>query len=414
MSTGSMDIDSAVERAAMLCDLSRWDEAATLLGSVLTSNPQNYRALCLLALARVNNNGPDQALSAALAAISLDPEAEWAYRLASVSMSRLGRHEDAVSMARRAVSLAPYGPEGYRQLARALVGHGHDLEEARLVADRALTLDPHSVHSFVTVGTVADAAGRKAEAEAAFRQALTIDPNSSVAHNELARITLGARRFNSPTGLATAAGGFATAVRTDPKAQVSRRNLDLVMQLFLARSAYLIFIDAYIASMLTGPNTPAASRAVPAALLLIPVYYAARFLSRLRPPLRRYVRDFLRNPYITAAVFCDALAVLAVVIGAAVTRLDTTAFFAAAGLALLARVSLWRTRTIQFPAQENRRLLGTSSLILIAIALLIVICGCALTYASTPGSNAAPLIAAGAAGIGVLAITRVLLRRRRQ
>ena len=381
MSLDSTGVASALDRAAMLGDLGRWDEAAPVLGSVIASDPHNRRALCLLSLARINQSAYDEAFAAAQAAISAAPDDEWPYRLASISLSRLGRHAEAVAMARRAVELAPHQSEGFRALALALRSRGGNLDEARAMAAQGLALAPHAADSFLTVGSVEAAAGRTTEAEEAFRQALRIDPNNSVAHNELTRLHLGKRRFGTPTGLAADAHGFAAAVRSDPRSQVSRRNVDLVIHVFLARTAYLIFLAAWIGSRVAGADAPRLADIVPALLLLIPVYYAARFLTGLTPALRGIVTDYLRRPSVAIAVGCDALAVIGLVLGAVVTTLDTAAFAVAAGLALIARISLWRTSRKNFPA-TRQRLIGKGVWIFLGVAVAIVVLALVFAYFS--------------------------------
>ena len=64
------------------------------------------------------------------------------------------------------------------------------------------------------------------------------------------------------------ATGFASAVRVDPRAEVSRRNLDVVLRSFLSRVAYLIFLDAFVVSRLTTDSGQEAIRWLAVAALL--------------------------------------------------------------------------------------------------------------------------------------------------
>ncbi len=411
MSIDAAGIDSALERAGALFDLSRWDEAANVLTSALAGDPQNYRALCLLSAARFNSLAYEDALAAALTAVRSDPHQPWAYRLASLSMSRLGRHDEAVSLGRTAIALDPHQPENYRVLANALVGAGGSLDEARAVAEHGRALAPVAAESYLAVGRVAAADGRAKDAELAFRQALSIEPDNSAVHNELGRLRLKSR---TPSGLAAAAGGFATAVRTDPKAGHGRRNLDLVMHVFLARTAYLIFIAAYIASRMADADTTSGARIIPALLLLAPAAYAARFMSRLDPPVRRYVRTFLRRPYIAVAVTCDVLAAAALIAGGVTTQVDTGAFWAAAALAVIARISLWRTRTNQFPVPPEQRqsFMSTGFLTFLAVTLMIIAAAFLLCAISIPGAGRFGSVCAVVSALGAGIVLKVVRTRR--
>ncbi len=417
MSIDSTEVHSAVERAAALGDLSRWAEAAQLLASALAGDPQNYRALCLLSLARLNLGAYEDSVHAAAAASSAAPDQEWAYRLASISLSKLGRHDEAIAMARRSVALAPHQSTTYRALAQTLVAARRNLDEARAVAEWGLALAPTSPDAHVSVGNVAAADGRRADAEAAFQRALALDPDNTSAHNELARLHLGRRRFGSPGHLALAAGGFATAVRADPRAQTSRRNLDLVVHLFLARTAYLIFVVAFIASKLTDSSTSTSTspvvRAVPALLLIVPAWYAVRFLSRLTPPLRRMVGDAVRRPGILIAIVCDLLAVLALVVGAVSRSADAVVFPSAAALGLIARLTLWSTRQRQVAARDGKRfyVLGSRTVGFIVVALIVGAAFCVLGCLSSP--NAADILVPLAVALVALALVLVWRIRKR-
>jgi hypothetical protein len=96
------------------------------------------------------------------------------------------------------------------------------------------------------VGVVAAADTRAEEATAAFHRALALEPDNSTAHHEPALLQLKKHRLGNPAGLAQAADGFAAALRADPHAGMSRRNLDLVLHVLLGRTACAIFIVAIL------------------------------------------------------------------------------------------------------------------------------------------------------------------------
>src|SRR5207302_1034027 len=106
----------------------------------------------------------------------------------------------------------------------------------------AVALAPHEADTHLALGGAAAAVGKRADAEAAFQRALSIDPQNTVAHNELARLQLRKSSISRPGALGEAAASFATAVRSDPRADVSRRNFELVIRVFLSRVSYLVFL----------------------------------------------------------------------------------------------------------------------------------------------------------------------------
>jgi tetratricopeptide (TPR) repeat protein len=185
---------NALTRVSTLIDLGRFAQAAQDAGTILAAEPHNPRALCLLARARLGLDDNPAALKAAEAAIAADLDNEWAFRIASVALDRMGMHYASVKMARSAVRVAPHLSDCHARLALALAALGTDFDEAQLAADRAVQLNPHSLDAHLAAGAVAAAEGRREDARSAYERALAIDPTSSTAHNNLARLHLRLRR----------------------------------------------------------------------------------------------------------------------------------------------------------------------------------------------------------------------------
>lgn len=330
-----------VERARALCSLARYDDAAQLLQRVVALEPQNARAWCLLAQAQLGRHEYEDALRVAGTALSLVPEDEWPHRLRSIALGKLGRREESIAAARTATRVAPHTWQAFVQLTQALLGDKSAHDDAFASAEQAVALAPHEAQSHIVLGMAARASKRHEEAEAAFRAALAIDPEHSVAHNELARLHLRKTRLGGATALADAAGGFTNAVRANPRADVSRRNLDLVIRVFLGRVSYLIFLDAYLAGNGLSGSSDVAARLVPILLLAVPARFAWRFVRRLTPELRRHVRGVLLSRALRIPAVLQAAAV-ALLVFAVVAPLGarSIAAGAAAVAALLARLYL--------------------------------------------------------------------------
>lgn len=280
-----------LQQARVLIDLGRLAQALVLLSQVISAEPQNAEAWCLMAQARLGIDDDEGALQAAGVAVSLDPTEEWPHRLASVALSRLGREEDALSAAREAVRSGPHSWAAFATLASAALTSGR-IGEARGASREALTLGPHESFVHVVAGNVAMRAGEQRQAQAAYRRALEIDPQNATAHNALGALHLRESSFGRGGKLAAAAGGFATALRSDPGQEVSRRNLDLVVRVFLGRLTYFLFLVAYLADAFRDSRAPIAR--APALLLIVPAAFAWSFVRRLTPDLRSYLADSLR------------------------------------------------------------------------------------------------------------------------
>ena len=97
----------ALQRILALAELKRWDEAAAAARSLLTSDPANWQALCLLSQALIAGNDVPGGLQAAQAAVALQPESDWPHRLISIACRLLGRITDADNRRPRGCAVVP-------------------------------------------------------------------------------------------------------------------------------------------------------------------------------------------------------------------------------------------------------------------------------------------------------------------
>jgi tetratricopeptide (TPR) repeat protein len=342
----------AADRVEVLCELERWSDALPLLGQVLAGDPENDVAWCRLAQCHLGLGRPEAAMSAAGRAAALAPDTEWPHRLFSFAASSLGEHDLAIRAAREAVRLEPLAWPTHLRLAAALLRScaraGRYDRQARAVraeagqaAAEALALAPNEAQVHLVHGSVAAAQGRPADAERAYRTALSLEPNSSSAHHLLAGLQL--HRSVGAAGLADAVSGFATALAADPTAQPSRHSLETALRIFLGRAAYGLFAAAYLGQLFSA-GAALWTRTVPLLLLAAPLLYVARFTRRLRPAPRAFLGRLLTRRPVTAAT---GLCVLAVLLMIAASPAPAPARAALAGsaafVALTGRVMLFVT-----------------------------------------------------------------------
>ena len=372
--TGPPDRMLELRRAASLCELNRHAEATSRLRTLLASDPHDGDALALLAQAQLGDNDPQGALMSATSAIAVSPDHEWPHRLASIACTRQAMHPEAIAHADQAVRLAPGAPEPYLILAQALVKGKFDLPRARQAAIKALTLAPDASSSHLVLGVVSAAAGDRTDADRAFRRALELDPHSTAAHNELARLQLATRGLANAAGLAAAANGFATAVQINPKVHVARRNLDHVVRTFIAKTTYLIFIDAVVVARLSSHSTHTSARLLPVALLLAAALFALRFLSRLDRGLRTHVwRTLITERRLGSAALLVAIAAVTLIVAALApqsNRITLVALAATMGALGHILVVIHAHQKAPAPHQDSPPpILGTPVLWLLAFAL---------------------------------------------
>ena len=338
--TGSPDGSAQLSRARALVELGRFDAALSELAGVVASDPDNVQARCLLSQALLGANRPAEALTAAQHAIALSPDDEWPHRLASIAHHELGDRLGEVAHAREAARLAPFSWRSLVRLSEAL-SDGQNSAEANAVAARAVELAPHEAATHSAVGTAAAAAHRYDEATDAYRRALSLDPHDAVTQNNMARVSL-ARNSARPTGLAAAAVGFSRALGTDPTLDVSRKNLELVLRRFLSRTAYYLFVVAYIGGRAAGSFDGPVARSAPVVLLAAPVWFGWRFVSRLDPAVRRHLLTVANEPWLRAALAFAAVAAGSILASAAVSTSSRQGLLGVAlAAALISRVCVW-------------------------------------------------------------------------
>jgi tetratricopeptide (TPR) repeat protein len=161
--------------ADRLIDIGRIDDATALVRAVLAEAPQDVRALCTLARCHDLAGAHAHTLAVADAAIAADPDSEWAYRLRSMALRKLGRPVESVPAAQRAVALDPQWWGGHRALALALVAGGR-IPEAYRAARRVRALAPQRPETFYLFTDVYEAAGEVGAARREYLAGLAVAP----------------------------------------------------------------------------------------------------------------------------------------------------------------------------------------------------------------------------------------------
>ncbi len=356
------DAEAQIARARALLDLSRHEEAGSLLRRVLADDPDQASAWRLLAQAQIDADQDAEALRSARRACALTPDDPWAHRIRSFAASGLGQHPEAVEAARRALALAPGTWQFHARLASALSYEGADPDnwaEADAAVEQAVTLSAGHPYAHFTAGTVAMHWGLLGCAEDSFRRTLTLDPEHGAARNELARLRLLETRRDSGSSLAQAAETFASAVRADPRDRIARDNFSGLLRAAMARIATQLFL-AVLSHWLIGPGhtpfPPETGRWLPLLVLAVPFAAIARFLSTLSSGTRRVVaRELTRGSPGLASTFLGT-AVLLVLAALWLSQTSASDIHATAGtLVLLARAIL---RGEPLPALPGTRRAG--------------------------------------------------------
>lgn len=211
---------AGLERARLLMDRRRHDQAADELRRALGQDPENallhaYLALCLLE----DPARRAEALQAALGATAKDPEQPlgW-YAVAQVEW-KAGRHGAAEEAARVALGLSPRSPSLFSTLGGILLDRGRTGEALEAV-EGGLAVDPEDVPCLNLRSQALSRLGRHGEAVLTMERALAHDPENAFTHNALGWVLLRGRG-DAPR----AVGHFREALRLDPSHGRAREGL---------------------------------------------------------------------------------------------------------------------------------------------------------------------------------------------
>jgi hypothetical protein len=303
--------------------------------------------------------------------------------------------------------LAPLAWQTHVRVAEAALVLGFT-QRARDASAKARELAPLEPTVWVVAGSVAAKDDETKLAETFYRKALAIDPQDDAAHAGLARLHLD--RQLRPASLAAAASGFATAVRADPRAKHNRDALDAVLRVFLARTSYFLLLVAYVVERFDAIDSVLTRRVLPLVLLAIPTVFAAFFVVRLSPAVRRHLLRTLREPLVAVATAADIAAASSLVAGvfAPAEKRMLFAGMALAG-AVIARFSLAAEFRRKLPTIAPGRLY--SRVVPITFAVSATVFGVFIVFAGLSGGGAR----VAAAGVTLVALgvgTAVLLRTR--
>ena len=175
-----------VARAAALFERVDARQAATLLETVLGEDPESAGGWILMARIRLVLDEVDKALDAAGKAIALAAEDPRPLAAASRALTLLGRHEEAVTTAYRAVLLEPENPLWHDRVAWALLTADQQVADAEQAARTAIGLDPDEAQYHFTHGVALDALGHTDQARQALLVSLKLEPENPVARHRLA------------------------------------------------------------------------------------------------------------------------------------------------------------------------------------------------------------------------------------
>ena len=211
-------MSESLARAQALYDRRRYDLAARELRRLLEDDPDDGRALTLLAdcLALLDNPAEARAISERALELTPDSAMTWRVRANVLNIShQFGAGEDAATSA---IEIDPRHPSGFEIRARSRTNLGH-LQGALEDVDQALAIRPGSASVLALRGLILTKLGRREEAAEATATALELDPESVAAH-----ATLGWQHLHRGDA-AQALPELREALRIDPRNRYAQAGL---------------------------------------------------------------------------------------------------------------------------------------------------------------------------------------------
>jgi tetratricopeptide (TPR) repeat protein len=187
-----------IARAAAYFERLEFPKAASTLEPVLASDPRSAAGWLLMARIRLALDQPEAALEAANRGVELLPEDPRPPATASRALTMLGRHDEAITMAYRAVINEPENPFWHDRVAWALLAAERQFADAEQAARTAIGLDPEEPHYYFTHGAALEALGHTDQARQALLTSLRMEPENPMAQHRLAVLNGEATREPTP------------------------------------------------------------------------------------------------------------------------------------------------------------------------------------------------------------------------
>ncbi|HVS18542.1 MAG TPA: tetratricopeptide repeat protein [Planctomycetota bacterium] len=207
-----------IERARMLLEVERHEEAARELTQFVADEPEHAGAHALLALSLASMERWEDALAAARKAVGLAPEWPRGHYVLGLVLRDVGRSKEALSSAREARRLGPEDPDVHALVAVCFAA----LERWKEVlgsARRGLELDPEHVDCLNLRANALRILGRTDDARDALDTALAAQPDDPHTHT-----SYGFARLQEGDSQA-ALEHFREALRLDPSSETARAGL---------------------------------------------------------------------------------------------------------------------------------------------------------------------------------------------
>ncbi|MFI8965999.1 tetratricopeptide repeat protein [Streptomyces sp. NPDC053493] len=243
-----MTLHPQLERARVLYEMTRPEEAHELVGRRLAEDPDDHRAWSLLGQCLLTLGRPSEAYAAALEALRLEPRFLDAHFVRGYALRLLGRLTEAEAAQREAVRIDPHAWGPRRQLAELLLDLAPDRpDEALEHAHVAVRSGPEDTSTWATLHRVATFHERPDLAEEALTRIIRIDPT----HELAVTVTTEREAARPGTSAARAADLYAGALAAAPHSEALRDDLAKAVYRMLRGTRWLALLCLLMAAVTT-------------------------------------------------------------------------------------------------------------------------------------------------------------------
>ncbi|WP_229400949.1 tetratricopeptide repeat protein [Micromonospora okii] len=301
-----------LQRAHLLADLGRYDEAVGEVGLALALEPANAAALTALARVHLAAGRPAEARDAADAALAVAPDTVAPLVARGLALADLGEHAEAARTADRLLAAGPADAYAQRSAAAILSG-SRGGQPALNAAWRGVELAVEEAEAHLVLALVAARLRLFDLAERAYREALRLHPELEAAGDEPGIVRLERRRYAS--ALAELAEGVPAA--PVPVADPRRSASEELRRLVLYGAGWSLVGTVLVAVAASAASGPSRFLAVLVALsgVLVGWLLAARVPGLTRTVLPELLRS---DRFLALAVYAVAAAPLLLLVYAAV------------------------------------------------------------------------------------------------
>jgi len=253
-------VDGYLQRAQLLAELGRYDEAVTELGFAHALDADNAAVLMALSRVQLAAGRPAEALTAANGALAVAGDSVPALVARGMALADLTEHGEAARTADRILTLGPDDAYAQRSGAAILAGSRNG-QPALNAAWRGVELAPQEPAGHLVLGLVAANLQLYDLAERAYTEALRLDPQLAEARHDIGVLRLEQRRWSE------ALEHLAEAAAISPGRINSVRTISAgLRQLVVFGAGWSMVSAVVIACFAVG--SPGLSRAVAAAAAL--------------------------------------------------------------------------------------------------------------------------------------------------